>query len=156
MLVYRARYGVSIHVPARGTTLFFQPSCFLLSFQSTFPRGERQRCTIIISLFISLFQSTFPRGERPGYLFIISPLYMFQSTFPRGERQFSYMGMFISQLFQSTFPRGERQCPDFPLRSNKGFNPRSREGNDFIVERYSCYFHVSIHVPARGTTTNIK
>ena len=101
-------YDVSIHVPARGTTLFFQPSCFLLSFQSTFPRGERQRCTIIISLFISLFQSTFPRGERPGYLFIISPLYMFQSTFPRGERLHS------GKIFLL-----------FPC-----FNPRSREGND--------------------------
>ena len=34
---------VSIHVPARGTTCFLYSLHFSLLFQSTFPRGERQR-----------------------------------------------------------------------------------------------------------------
>ena len=54
---------VSIHVPTRGTTLL---ACELLryhTFQSTFPRGERQAETRSI-LLVRAFQSTFPRGER--------------------------------------------------------------------------------------------
>ena len=34
-----------------------------------------------------------------------------------------------------------------------GFNPRSREGNDSIASLHSSSVAVSIHVPARGTTT---
>ena len=32
------------------------------------------------------------------------------------------------------------------------YNPRSREGNDDIVNEIERYIKVSIHVPAKGTT----
>ena len=80
-------------------------------------------------------------------------------------------------MFQSTFPRGERPCtPLIPRIKISCFNPRSREGNDTPADYaaqyeyqfqstfprgerralYCCTWRagkVSIHVPARGTTT---
>ena len=60
---YRHRYVVSIHVPARGTTSLGFYLDYGGGFQSTFPRGERRSAfaSLIVS---SVFQSTFPRGER--------------------------------------------------------------------------------------------
>ena len=55
--------GISIHVPAWGTTKAIPDSLPSSSFQSTFPRGER-RSTRFGVLGNILFQSTFPRGER--------------------------------------------------------------------------------------------
>ena len=62
---FRAVLLVSIHVPTRGTTLLIPDSSVQYrSFQSTFPRGERQWSGEKGTL-IRMFQSTFPRGERP-------------------------------------------------------------------------------------------
>ena len=77
-------------------------------------------------------------------------------------------------VFQSTFPRGERHKPRRQIPVTDYFNPRSREGNDFVLQRlhgYKLHFNprsregndtgvlsltgtllISIHVPARGTT----
>ena len=59
----------------------------------------------------------------------------------------------IKQRFQSTFPRGERPCENKERKTNRYFNPRSREGNDSCRRCRARYLHtISIHVPARGTT----
>ena len=101
-----------------------------LTFQSTFPRGERRK-TIDNVKAEEKFQSTFPRGERQGVsltalisgnfnprsrvgndlLISLSRYgnYLFQSTFPRGERQTLGSQPYLGRQFQSTFPRGERQ-----------------------------------------------
>ena len=39
---HRASLQVSIHVPARGTTILSKAFSYLSRFQSTFPRGERR------------------------------------------------------------------------------------------------------------------
>ena len=59
------RYAnISIHVPAWGTTDDIVITGIKVTFQSTFPRGERP--TFVVTVFhMFLFQSTFPRGERP-------------------------------------------------------------------------------------------
>ena len=144
------------------------------SFQSTFPQGERPW-----SLF---FQAPYPgfnpRSRKGNDVASVSPrssMSWFQSTFPQGERQANWRSTIICSKVSIHVPaRGTTKTveeksdgtPGFNPRSRKGndtagtpprqiqcrFNPRSRKGNDFIVERYSCYFHVSIHVPARGTT----
>ena len=54
----------------------------------------------------------------------------FQSTFPRGERRLIPTNYHIGRVFQSTFPRGERPMVFYQVMANKGFNPRSHEGND--------------------------
>ena len=121
---------VSIHVPARGTTLLEKTRALLgesfnprsregndnairnsasvnYQFQSTFPRGERLARVVVTSKSYE-FQSTFPRGERRDPYWGPTRKTMFQSTFPRGERQFVSDKWCIEFKFQSTFPRGER------------------------------------------------
>ena len=78
---------------------------------------------------------------------------LFQSTFPRGERRVLCNAIPYGMKFQSTFPRGERHTGIFILNIIAYFNPRSRVGND--MSRYLTgggTVHISIHVPAWGTT----
>ena len=78
---------------------------------------------------------------------------LFQSTFPRGERRVLCNAIPYGMKFQSTFPRGERHTGIFILNISAYFNPRSRVGND--MSRYLTgggTVHISIHVPAWGTT----
>ena len=144
---------ISIHVPARGTTLaiFFLPFC--LRFQSTFPRGERLSRRDLHLALLYYFNPRSREGNDPSWGGYWCWDDEFQSTFPRGERRiFVHRPTFIRQIsihvpargttyiadtkhyidkFQSTFPRGERQ-------EQRIKNKR----------RYK----ISIHVPARGTT----
>ena len=60
----------------------------------------------------------------------------------------------VSQImFQSTFPQGERQRKEKKYEHTDSFNPRSRKGNDVPTIPKVKNPTVSIHVPARGTTT---
>ena len=55
--------------------------------------------------------------------------------------------------FQSTLPRGERRGGN--IRAFHGihyFNPRSREGSDYTIQKSSYEDGISIHAPARGAT----
>jgi len=126
----------------------------ILSFQSTFPRGERPKGdkdlidkhhfnprsregndtsrASRISL-LSRFQSTFPRGERLQARREFWNFAGFQSTFPRGERLLSGTLAINFWAFQSTFPRGERLRMPGLCSLLLNFNPRSREGNDAVV-----------------------
>ena len=172
-------YTVSIHVPARGTTI--NSHCIHAAWCRFNPRSR-----------------TGNDGDT-GYL--MDRTGMFQSTFPHGERPCSTLALPLSHMFQSTFPHGERHSPDGTRAyAIVGFNPRSRTGNDpkFIYIKFSTYCFnprsrtgndasyitknetsrefqstfphgerpgvrtkgdgeivVSIHVPARGTTLNI-
>ena len=124
-----------------------------------------------------MFQSTFPHGERLHYWRYKFVLPMFQSTFPHGERR---MQGAKTHLWSKGFnPRSRTgndcdafsqvcDCECFNPRSRtgndntmpatpcylSGFNPRSRTGNDYSETSFSgIIIQVSIHVPARGTTT---
>ncbi len=122
--------GVSIHVPARGTTYFVEDMMEYFGFQSTFPQGERQiraayeaakigvsihvpaRGTTSYQAFNSALSIGFNPRSRKGNdhqnLIHLILLLQFQSTFPQGERQTSKMLSTLLKLFQSTFPQGER------------------------------------------------
>ena len=143
-------------------------------FQSTFPRRERLT-TAYLFITSSMFQSTFPRRERllraalqaAAYSFnprsregndkIIdskgNTSYGFQSTFPRRERQDNVQNTAATIRFQSTFPRRERRFLPQWSTDYACFNPRSREGNDCHSVEFPRYRSVSIHVPAKGTTS---
>ena len=55
--------------------------------------------------------------------------------------------------FQSTFPHGERRVWNCQWYRKGCFNPRSRTGNDELIDDVDARITVvSIHVPARGTT----
>ena len=168
---------VSIHVPARGTTLrVFHRGSLLSQFQSTFPHGERHNGDDD-RRENTLFQSTFPHGERQNTAYLCSRSNEFQSTFPHGERLPLCAAGAVSERFQSTFPHGERLRTPWEICGRWRFNPRSRTGNDccpcwlsLLLSAFQSTFPhgerpehssgaltlltVSIHVPARGTTTS--
>ena len=144
---------VSIHVPARGTTAstpgigyrYLKVSIHVPA-RGTTDRARKRKYQKIVSIHVPA------RGTTVSRSLAIEPT-VFQSTFPRGERQAISRSNTCYQVFQSTFPRGERRCINIPERQESCFNPRSREGNDLLgffgVDGPDI---VSIHVPARGTT----
>ena len=125
-------YCVSIHVPARGTTFFLAMTCHrLYSFNPRSRKGNdftgagKLRCKTGFN----------PRSRKGNDDLAVRILAVYRCFNPRsrkgndaGRRSCSPR----SQRFQSTFPQGERR-----LRAHVLF---------FV----SC---VSIHVPARGTTS---
>ena len=149
---------VSIHVPARGTTLF----------------GIKHSCIAIVSIHVPARGTTDLEGaiaaHKPG----------FQSTFPQGERRAQYQiqdmpelvsihvpargttvsGTGIRRIASGFNPRsrkGNDRVENIRRHTNTGFNPRSRKGNDISSPSNSSgSSSVSIHVPARGTTYRIS
>ena len=145
-------------------------------FQSTFPQGER-RLSLQVLVIITTFQSTFPQGERrdtddliSNNFFCFNPRsrkgndksfgYFFQteSRFnPRSRKGNDLMPVAI-ETPKSCFNPRSRKGNDADQMAAKfaagGFNPRSRKGNDAcaVVPCGLCQL-VSIHVPARGTTS---
>ena len=102
-----ARTAVSIHAPTWGATtpvfLWCQPTLF----QSTRPRGARQRMTKFLPGWLQ-FQSTRPRGARRRSTASKGMGVRFQSTRPRGARRGRFAALEPDQPFQSTRPRGAR------------------------------------------------
>ena len=102
--------GVSIHVPAKGTTLL----------------GGLVVAVLKVSIHVPAKGTTVDYLKQCG----VDP--KFQSTFPRRERRMSEASVKKKHKFQSTFPRRERLV-------------------SFLVGMAN--YEVSIHVPAKGTTT---
>ena len=118
----RSRVGNDVPALTQGN--------LFLRFQSTFPRGERQKADKFllllfnISIHVPAWGTTKVRAEFekqkkisihvPAWgttscstsVTIVCP---FQSTFPRGERHFGCSIIIPCCRFQSTFPRGERR-----------------------------------------------
>ena len=121
---------ISIHVPARGTTLAGIPGTGRnwdfnprprkgndrkirsllfgwMRFQSTSPQGERH-ATATTADIRKGFQSTSPQGERHSQTSIVADQQRFQSTSPQGERLCAGRADSNGGIFQSTSPQGER------------------------------------------------
>ena len=168
---------VSIHVPARGTTAVQLIITYLsLRFQSTFPQGERLIVDALsdgyddVSIHVPARGTTYTedksREERVVSIHVPA----------RGTTSDRPL-VAASQRFQSTFPQGERRIFQMEKSAPKSFNPRSRKGNDLMSPAGTCTcrtfqstfpqgerplawknplarYKVSIHVPARGTTSS--
>ena len=156
---------VSIHVPARGTTIPGFQFRAVYRFQSTFPRGERPeydasgQIVKYVSIHVPARGTTNRRGGSNFRISSFNPrsregndgsLYSFELRWrcfnPRsregndGRLSRCYM---IRGLFQSTFPRGERRRFRVLQQGQMCFNPRSREGNDygqFLIIRHNKVF----------------
>ena len=122
---------ISIHAPAKGTTMIKMLADMFLRFQSTLPRRERHIRTPSVFLQVR-FQSTLPRRERLDGIIDRTWKFKFQSTLPRRERHNHTKSTIHYQYFN---PRS-REGNDWIRLRNKlkecYFNPRSREGNDCI------------------------
>ena len=150
--LFHGGHDISIHAPAKGATPIISHYVTSLKvFQSTLPRRERQeRPAARFSSF--LFQSTLPRRERPGRLKRPEAAWKFQSTLPRRERPVQKILPSLYPQFQSTLPRRERLDSSTVVRALINFNPRSREGSDFIEDYEKTNKIISIHAPAKGAT----
>ena len=142
---------VSIHAPAGGATTGDRILEPLSKFQSTHPRGVRQR-RISGGGRLMKFQSTHPRGVRLRLSSMATFVRVFQSTHPRGVRHFIKASSTLLVMFQSTHPRGVR-------RTGRGLCPVSAlvsihapaGGATFSAVRNWTWI-VSIHAPAGGAT----
>jgi len=86
--------------------------------------------TSLLHLLI-IFQSTHPRGVRQRSQPQDRPASVFQSTHPRGVRRSSSSVSGRSRSFQSTHPRGVRRRKSRRWRTASWtFNPRTRVGCD--------------------------
>ena len=103
----------------------------LESFQSTHPRGVRQKTDMLRSMPRTSFNPRTREGCDCKVIYRPALDEMFQSTHPRGVRPPNNRIFGRSGQFQSTHPRGVRHFPGWPV--HHGFN-------------------VSIHAPARGAT----
>ena len=107
-------------------------------------------------LIYQQFQSTFPHGERPCRYGTGTDFSCFNPRSRTGNDPIPGVDEINSSGFQSTFPHGERRefQAEGPMIS--GFNPRSRTGNDVDEMVHGRgQKRVSIHVPARGTTSHL-
>ena len=122
---------ISIHAPTRGATLHKTTFCpSPEQFQSTLPRGERQRSNTL-SPGYEPFQSTLPRGERPTTL-PISPFHFIISIHaPTRGATLSHKKDLIYLNFN---PRSHEGSDIYGLKEYSydlyHFNPRSHEGSD--------------------------
>ena len=104
---------ISIHAPARGATfIILRPCQHVVRFQSTLPRGERHTAYCNLAIGNLAFQSTLPRGERLVILTVF----------------------FTSELISIHAPARGATAIEKTVEFVYGdFNPRSREGSDWIV-----------------------
>ena len=123
---------------------------------------------------LNVFQSTLPRGERQKYSRKIPYLVDFNPRSHEGSDQGWFRVWLTRKIFQSTLPRGERQAVLAIIKPHINFNPRSHEGSDLhwcIQWSQGSYFNprshegsdkstparypiwlISIHAPTRGAT----
>jgi len=123
-----------------------------------------------------MFQSTRPRGARPAASTTITTRTKFQSTRPRGARPQYHNGEVVPCQVSIHAPaRGATFTDSAWVLYRESFNPRAREGRDYVRRERICGFvwfqstrprgarpemnrstpisrPVSIHAPARGAT----
>ena len=102
-----------------------------------------------------IFQSTLPRGERLVDRMMTRIGRGISIHAPARGATLLSMSLMLFAQFQSTLPRGERPRRNWrSTRSDRNFNPRSREGSDSAAKRQrGTAVRISIHAPARGATS---
>ncbi len=166
--------GISIHVPARGTTLWFPlfPHLFYISIHvpargTTFassdppgpasnfnprPREGNDAKDMMLGNYKGISIHVPARGtttfrELVDYIMGISIHVPARGT---TCRLLKYNGLYIISIHVPA--RGTTTIHSIkPIKGNN-FNPRPREGNDVIRWLFYSQNLISIHVPARGTT----
>ena len=108
-IYWAAEMNVSIHVPARGTTVMGANYAVDGDVSIHVPaRGTTLSDAKAIDHAAAEFQSTFPRGERPYSNHLLFSSACFTPRSREGNDENSVAGWKGVLKFQSTFPRGER------------------------------------------------
>ena len=128
--------GISIHAPAKGATAELE--------------------IIFAWLMISIHAPA--KGATPQQLNNIYKKKISIHAPAKGATDFRVPSSGMEQKFQSTLPRRERRSPPKMLSHTFSyFNPRSREGSDFVCPFvHSSYLLISIHAPAKGATKTVE
>ena len=121
---------VSIHVPTRGTTVLWPASPAALTCFNPRSHEGNDITSATALVWILLFQSTFPRGERQDNLNTRKVYHVFQSTFPRGERHNLIYKILAFDCFNPRSHEGNDISEMAKKPAERSFNPRSHEGND--------------------------
>ncbi len=124
--------NISIHAPARGATC--QALLFKISFQfqSTLPRGERQK-TQPKHVRDNRFQSTLPRGERPPSFPARSRCCRYFNPRSREGSDMPELRLTCGKKISIHAPaRGATATASVGFARFVNFNPRSREGSDVL------------------------
>ncbi len=128
--------GVSIHVPARGTTTpdgndsVHAHTCFN-------PRSRKgnDHCLCTSTRSVLCFNPRSRKGNDTVRSASSSIAFRFQSTFPQGERL-----LVVAEIIKAAIgfnPRSRKGNDIFKvgkLIKKDGFNPRSRKGNDLPLD----------------------
>ena len=124
------REVISIRAPARGAT---NAEVITGSDTGISIRAPARGATYnaVSPIIINLFQSALPRGERPM------------------QRYLDADGKIISIRAPA---RGATNSRIGQSGRSYNFNPRSREGNDTLVNYFQVSSDISIRAPARGAT----
>ena len=108
-------------------------------------------CTALYTnLNNTTFQSTLPRGERQKNLVgaeLLKRVSIHAPAWGATSPPYSDVSMY---LFQSTLPRGERHCNHAVFISRPCFNPRSRVGSDIAHHLHTALFCVFQSTLPRG------
>ena len=123
--------SISIHAPARGATKTDEKLLSGIQFQSTHPRGVRQKCNDGMLERVGISIHAPARGATKTYYFDGSIDIISIHAPARGATYCGNTGDAADVVFQSTHPRGVRHWRD----------PNEK-----------CKKSISIHAPARGAT----
>ena len=121
---------ISIHAPTRGATVF---SFLLKDAEKDFNPRSHEGSDMIAPYdwqLLQVFQSTLPRGERQRRFLKFPSEQGFQSTLPRGERQSYIPTKKRVDDFNPRSHEGSDAGVATSVSSAVDFNPRSHEGSD--------------------------
>ena len=128
------RRGISIHAPAWGATIDFNPYSYQAVFQSTHPRGVRHFTISSISA-----------GKD---ISIHAPAW--------GATKCMHIHFFVFGISIHAPAWGATKSRPKQALSNYHFNPRTRVGCDYSYPLTPCGDDISIHAPAWGATVTDK
>ena len=143
---------VSIHAPARGATLqFFAHRCKRVLFQSTRPRGARQKICSPVTLKLTVSIHAPARGATPAptvawHALSFNPRAR-EGRDPASERRKVFVAVSIHAPARGATTPASSSDPNTWFQSTRPRGARLRRWT-----REEAAQNVSIHAPARGAT----
>ena len=139
-IIYQGFPAISIHVPAWGTTSVK----FLLSFSILIsihvPAWGTTTGWVLLTYLLCNFNPRSRVGNDEEAEKKLEEMEKFQSTFPRGERLHGIHTFLLQGYFNPRSRVGNDRCNNRQTYNSQYFNPRSRVGNDSWLTEVRRYF----------------
>ncbi len=147
------RFGVSIHVPARGTTLSSASAALHNKFQSTFPQGERLISPPSYNFSKKVSIHVPARGTTEFVITFKFCPYSFNPRSRKGNDDDLTKRLELEWVSIHVPARGTTAYADDPVKKTKVSIHVPARGTTRLERIITVTSVVSIHVPARGTTS---